>query len=100
MSKVPDERYQHEVLPQRTSFRVFELLPGVLGDPITCSLRTASLDEYPSYEAMSYAWGDPAVKTSVIIDGKHLDVTVNLKIALEHLRYPDRSRVLWADAIW
>jgi hypothetical protein len=100
MAKYLIELYQYEVLPTHSSFRVFELLPGVEGDPISCVLRSVDWVDTPEYEALSYAWGDPKKRTTVIVDGKTLDVTVNLQIGLKHLRYPDRSRVLWADAIW
>ena len=93
------ERYQYEALPTET-FRVFELLPGVEGDPISCLLHDANWADLPVYEAISYAWGDPKATTPVILDGKRLDVTVNLQTALKHFRHQDRSRVLWADAIW
>lgn len=100
MAEYPEELYQHEALPTKTSFRVFELLPGVEGDPISCLLRSVHWANLPAYEAISYAWGNPKARAPVIVDGKSLDVTVNLQTALKHFRYQDRSRVLWADAIW
>jgi hypothetical protein len=84
MAEYLGELYQYETLPTHTSFRVFELLPGVDGDPISCVLRDVDRADSPKYEAVSYAWGDP-----VNVDGNW-----------QHLRYQDRSRVLWADAIW
>jgi hypothetical protein len=100
MAEYPEERYQYEALPTKTSFRVLELLPGVEGDPISCLLRSVHWADLPVYEAISYAWGDPMARAPVIVDGKSLDVTVNLRRGLKHFRYQDRSRVLWADAIW
>jgi hypothetical protein len=100
MAQYPEEPYQHQVLPTETSFRVLELLPGVKGDAIDCRLRGEEWANSPVYEAISYAWGDPTARALVIVDGKRLDVTVNLEAGLQHLRYQDRSRVLWVDAIW
>lgn len=100
MAEYHEELHQHEDLPNNTSFRVFELLPGVEGDPISCLLRSVHWADLPVYEAISYAWGDPRARAPVIVDGKRLDVTVNLQIGLKHFRYQDRSRMLWADAIW
>jgi hypothetical protein len=100
MAKYPEEHYQHGILPTETSFRVFELLPGVESEPISCLLRSVHWADLPVYEAISYAWGDPKNRALVIVDGKSLDVTVNLETGLKHLRYQDRSRVLWADAVW
>jgi hypothetical protein len=100
MAEYPEEPYLHEALPTKTSFRVLELLPGVEGDLISCRLRSVHWAELPVYEAISYAWGDPKARAPVIVNGKSLEVTVNLRTALKHFRYQDRSRVLWADAIW
>jgi len=100
MAEYPEELHQYEVLPTPTSFRIFELLPGVEGDPVSCVLRRVDWVDSPEYESLSYAWGDPKARTPVIVDGKRLGVTVNLQTALKHLRYQDRSRFLWAGAIW
>jgi hypothetical protein len=100
MAEYPEEPYQHKALPTKTSFRVLELLPGVEGEPISCLLRSVNWADLPVYEAISYAWGDPKARAPIIVDGKNLDVTVNLQTGLKHFRYQDRSRVLWADAIW
>jgi hypothetical protein len=90
----------YEPLMTETSFRVFELLPGSEADAITGKLRAVDWDDFPQYEAISYAWGDPTQKVPVIVDGARVDITVNLETGLKHLRYEDRSRVLWVDAIW
>jgi len=100
MADYPEESYEHKALPTKTSFRVLELLPGLEGDPVSCFLRNVHWVELPVYEAISYAWGDPKARAPVIVDGKLLDVTVNLQTALKHFRYQDRGRLLWADAIW
>jgi hypothetical protein len=100
MAEYPEEPYQHEVLPTKTAFRVLELLPGMEGEPISCLLRSVNWAHLPIYEAISYAWGNPKARAPIIVDGKSFDVTVNLEAGLKHFRYQDRSRVLWADAIW
>lgn len=100
MAEYPEDLYQHEILPTDKSFRVLELLPGVEGDPISCLLRTVHWDDLPVYKAISYAWGDPNVKAPVIVNGKRLEVTVNLQTGLKHFRSQDRSQLLWVDAIW
>jgi hypothetical protein len=51
------------------------------------------------YEAVSYAWGDPANKIDVLCDGKIIMVTQNLKDALLRFKLKDRSRVVWVDAV-
>lgn len=70
------------------------------------------------YEALSYAWGTTIEKRPISIQRKRackvrgsssihkivttserLDVTENLESALKHLRYGDKKRILWIDAI-
>jgi len=58
-----------------------------------------------AFEALSYTWGNDTETTPIhIVDvalGTTGDLLVrpNLATALQHLRYTDRERVLWIDAI-
>jgi hypothetical protein len=59
----------------------------------------------PEYEALSYTWEstmDP-VHAYAIYDASgrsaKLQIRGNLACALKHLRFPDRDRVLWVDAL-
>jgi hypothetical protein len=79
--------------------RLLTILPGKDGDEIKCSLETVSLDHNPSYEAISYVWGDPAEKRDIVVDDSIFSVTRNLFAALEQFRYSDRPRALWVDAV-
>jgi hypothetical protein len=92
--------HEHSALTHPASFRVLELLPGEAHSPVACLLHHAEWASPPSYQALSYAWGDPAVKVPVLCEGRRINVTVNLHEALLHIRYPDRSRLLWIDALW
>jgi hypothetical protein len=92
--------YCYEELLSATSFRVLELLPGIDDDGISYKLHSADWKDPPEYEAVSYAWGDPEHKMVSICDGKELFITPNLHEGLLHLRYANRSRYLWADAVW
>jgi hypothetical protein len=68
-----------------------------------------NLEDYnPQYEALSHSWGkDAAIHRVYIKDEdlpsksskRYLQIRSNLESALRHLRYPDRSRTLWIDAI-
>ena len=94
------EPYLYGELGTPTSFRVAELLPGKKDDPIRCLLHLVEWANLLDYEAISYAWGNAADKMSILVHEKPLNVTRNLSIALNHLRYEDRSRYIWVDAIW
>jgi hypothetical protein len=100
MSEHSSELYQFEDLPTQTSFRIVELLPGKDNEPISCLLQKVDWAYPPEYEAVSYAWGDPNAKAPVICHGKILEVSQNLHSGLTHLRFPDRSRMLWVDCLW
>ncbi|EPS40991.1 hypothetical protein H072_5133 [Dactylellina haptotyla CBS 200.50] len=96
---ITEEDYVFVRLPEETAFRVAEILPGEKDTPIYCTLHVTNWEEPLPYEAISYVWGDAALKEPVFVDGKRLEVTRSLHGAINHLRYTDRSRFLWADII-
>lgn len=84
----------------RHEIRLFELLPSSdFQDPIHGHLRYAFLEDGPDYEALSYAWGKPAFTETISLNGQPIHITVNLGVALSHLRLTDKSRTLWVDAL-
>ncbi|KAI8711799.1 HET domain-containing protein [Fusarium sp. LHS14.1] len=89
----------HQLELNQRQIRILRLLPGESQDPIRCTLETAFLADYPSYQALSYAWGDPLDCRSITVDGRRINVTVNLFNALQRLRLPDDERRLWVDAL-
>jgi hypothetical protein len=95
--------YQYSPLNEEAGeIRLLTLLPGQEGDPAEILLETIPLTEVftPKFEALSYAWGSTQNPGNIIIQSEHsLSVTSNLADALPYLRYEDRPRVLWIDAI-
>ena len=81
------------------------LLPGAFEAKIHVTIRNIGLSESlkPEYEALSYTWGSVTNLDYVYVQGdereKALAITKNLAEALRYLRYEDRPRVLWIDAI-
>ncbi|KAF5622962.1 heterokaryon incompatibility protein [Fusarium sp. NRRL 52700] len=59
----------------------------------------------PAFEALSYVWGQQRDHLAATIEGKVGECLGNIKLgenlakALSHLRYQDKERVLWVDAI-
>ena len=80
-------------------FRIIRLHPGQFRDPIRIDLFTEELFNQPEYDALSYVWGKEISELPVTVNGRVLNVTTNLDIALRHLRYNDAVRTLWVDAI-
>jgi hypothetical protein len=66
---------------------------------LQCSTEIVSLVDQPAYEALSYVWGDAAIRQNILFDGDLFSVTENLAVALYHLRLPDNPRRLWVDAL-
>ncbi len=69
--------------------------------PVEVRLCEVDLDTKPNYEALSYVW-DPfrmGNRAAISCDGTIIEVTENCEMALRYLRYSDRPRVLWIDAI-
>ncbi|KAJ9634566.1 hypothetical protein H2199_008849 [Coniosporium tulheliwenetii] len=85
--------------PSRREIRLLTLAGGQFSDDIHCSLSTVSLDDEPVYEALSYVWGDPNITRTIILQWTLQQATTNLEAALRRLRYRNRPRVLWVDAV-
>ena len=81
------------------------LLPGAFEAKVRVTIRNIELSESlkPEYEALSYTWGSTTDLDYLYVQGdegeKALAITRNLAEALRYLRYEDRPRVLWIDAI-
>jgi hypothetical protein len=93
------EPFQYRDLDSSCCFRIAILQPGVATDDIKVSLLHTHFDQNPSFEALSYVWGDPTVTRPIIFEGHSFNVTVNLFLALRRLRYEDKPRHLWIDAL-
>ena len=84
--------------------RVLELQPGDFSADLHVSICTVALtpDNPPVYEALSYVWGTTDNKIDIEVgpsENDTLAITQNLAIALPYLRYKNRTRTLWIDAI-
>ncbi|KAK1752747.1 heterokaryon incompatibility protein-domain-containing protein [Echria macrotheca] len=84
---------------EQPEFRLLRLLPGNELDPIKCELFHAKIDGNYDYDALSYCWGPPTIRSTVLCDGIPVSVTANLAAALSSFRLGDTQRVLWVDAI-
>jgi len=103
-------RLTYEALPGNDYIRIATLYPGKDDDKIIIALDPVKFDhdEPPQYEALSYTWGSKenpkpiSIKTPKMLKLDIVSifhVTQNLFEALQHLRYSDKPRTLWIDAI-
>ena len=81
------------------SIRLLEIQNGNQQDPISVRLFESPLSQLPTYDAISYVWGDEQSQVVVTCNEFPFRVTCNLQWALSNLRYVDRPRLVWADAI-
>ncbi|KAI9697879.1 MAG: hypothetical protein M1820_007666 [Bogoriella megaspora] len=95
--------------------RLLIILPSKLDEELHCVLIHADLRERPSYEALSYVWGDPKQPRMPVklayserdiedvpgIRHSFTDVPISLSLesALRNFRLNNDARVLWADAL-
>ena len=102
--------YDYKLCPLRspsTDIRILKLRGGEPQTPLHCTLTTRPLKstQHPNYEALSYHWGEGEPTEEIILNTKEKEfpdpfmVRPNLASALKQLRYRDRSRYLWIDAI-
>ncbi|KIM94611.1 hypothetical protein OIDMADRAFT_135754, partial [Oidiodendron maius Zn] len=80
--------------------RLVHLFKGRFTDPIQCELFETELhDVGVPYEALSYTWGGTLKTAKVTLGECTLKITENLYDALQYLRWNDKDRILWIDAI-
>ena len=98
------QQYQYTPLGEGKKIRLATLLPRTKSAQVHIFLTTKLLTEedIPEYEALSYTWGSSGFRTNILVGRSRLStlsITRNLAIALRYLRYRDRPRVLWVDAL-
>jgi len=84
-----------------SAFRLLRLLKGD-HDPIQCQLfesKLAPSEHVKDYAALSYTWGSTSRPGDITINGSNMAVTKNVYLALRDLRYKERDRYLWIDAL-
>ena len=94
----------------RDKTRVLCIEPGSLGQPLIALISEADLiyfdgvvitssQENLPYEALPYSWGYPEFTRAITCNGEAFPATQNLHQSLQVLRYEDRARYIWIDAI-
>ena len=105
-SSGPDaEDLMLEVFPplgSRDEIRLVTLEPSEHLNAIpVCDLKVVRLGSHPVFEALSWAWGERWQETrqDIYFQQRPWSISKNLYEALTNLRRPDRSRILWFDAL-
>lgn len=92
--------YHYTPLKHPDEIRLLIIEPGRPSEAVKCNLVHTRLSHTPSYEALSYTWGTEERPSQIYCgqDG-HISVTQNCLEAIKSLRYKDRQRVTWIDAV-
>ncbi|PVH81319.1 HET-domain-containing protein [Cadophora sp. DSE1049] len=93
----------------RNQIRLIRLFPGKTHHDICVDINRVYASSNPTYEALSYAWGDPdhigrSRGTTISYESKFYNkgvllISRNLASAFRHLRNLKEVRTLWIDAI-
>ncbi|KAK3904750.1 heterokaryon incompatibility protein-domain-containing protein [Staphylotrichum tortipilum] len=95
-----DSNALYSPLPGNNSIRILVIEPAPTEEAaLQTRLRVVSLADQPSYEAISYTWGDPADATLLNCNGAQVSIPHNLENALKRLRHPSQPRHVWADSV-
>jgi hypothetical protein len=89
--------YQYKQL-EPSEFRLVEIRPARMAT-VKCLIKHFSVDEPPSYVAISYAWGDAGDTRNIQVQGASIGISVSLYGALEALRQKTVAVLVWVDAL-
>lgn len=93
--------YQYRALASMNNeIRLLRIHPAQsIESPLLIEIFTASLDEKPDYDALSYVWGHPDRKCGILCtDGTIMRINKHLFLSLHELRQ-NSCKVVWADQI-
>ncbi|KAI8724185.1 HET domain-containing protein [Fusarium sp. LHS14.1] len=97
----------HRIQSAAGDIRILIVQPGQPEDPLECHLEVArlSLDQgskpenSPSYEAISYCWGDPTPCKPCDLDGIAIKIPASASEVIHRFRLSDAPRRIWIDAL-
>lgn len=91
--------YKYRPILDKSGIRVISLSLSNDGEP-KCDIIHTKLGASPTYEALSYTWGDTKDSLPLRVDGNsHIMVSKNLFSALRHLVAENEARILWIDQL-
>lgn len=92
--------FAYQTTADGDAFRLAVLQPGTGQSPVQASLIWEnSKTPQRAYRCLSYAWESETQDCAILLDGYRFPVTKNLLRALESLRKPTTTRLIWIDQI-
>ena len=95
----PLEPYQYHKLKKPRYIRLLRLKRRSFFSEPSCELAEFPLDEAPSFEAVSYTWGDEDPSIPVEVNGREILVTSAVDELLFYQRSIFTPNLFWIDAI-
>ena len=99
LSSSPRYELIHPPLKHPRDIRLVKILPGSPMSAVKCELQVVSLDTSPTYNALSYCWGETPDRTWISCHGQRYDVTRSLLTALRRFRRKDIPVIFWIDQL-
>jgi hypothetical protein len=99
MAPATANTYEYTRLNGPQDIRLITLRPGAGEEPLVLNIQHTSLNQRPSYKALSYVWVPQNSSHLVQCNDASLAVGGNLRDALRCLRKLDAPRLLWIDRI-
>jgi hypothetical protein len=94
-----EPEYEYEKLRAPRNIRLLLLHRRNPVDAINCTLFEVDSEAPPSYEAISYTWGDQLETDEIRVNGFRLRVPKSAYTALENRSSIWKPRLLWIDSI-
>jgi hypothetical protein len=97
----PVPNFLYEPLPDAlTHIRLLHVLQGKIGQHVVCAMSVWPLDTAPTYDAISYTWGDPALTAPITINGQEMIVRQNCEYVMQQwfARSTSGTKYIWVDA--
>ena len=99
----PMAKYRYPGLNRHAQLvRLLRLKRGNYDDEIRCAMFEVNFDVASGgvpFEALSYTWGGSERNVPISVNRRAMLITRNLDIAMRHIRYRNKDRILWIDAI-
>lgn len=93
-----EPQFQYPSLdPTTDGIRLLILRPGGRRSRIECDLKSITFGDNPTYDALSYEWGDSTQLKPVWLNGSKVLVREHLWEALDSLRDTTIRKAVWVD---
>jgi len=90
---------EYPPLESPDQIRLLKIHPGEPDDSIEISFVTASLNDTPDYDALSYTWGSLTERSLISVNGDYMPVPRSAFKALHALRRSSCERLICVDAL-